>query len=54
MRQGEILKDSLKGDPTIALQQICHFSKAWQSFREGKNDKPKKRTVGQLLRESEM
>jgi hypothetical protein len=49
----EILEGSLKGDQTIALQQICHFSRAWQSFQEGKNEKPKKRTVGQLLRESE-
>lgn len=49
----EILEGSLKGDQTIALQQICLFSKVWQSFREGKNEKPKKRTVGQLLKESE-
>lgn len=49
----EILERSLKGDQTIALQQICRFSKVWQSFREGKNEKPKKRTVGQLLKESE-
>lgn len=49
----EILENSLKGDQTSALQQICRFSKAWQSFQEGKNEKPKKRTVGQLLRESE-
>ncbi len=49
----EILENSLKGDQTTALQQICLFSKAWQSFQEDKNEKPKKRTVGQLLRESE-
>ena len=49
----EILEGSLNGDQTIALQQICRFSKAWQSSLEGKNEKPKKRTVGQLLRESE-
>lgn len=49
----EILEGSLKGDQTIALQQICRFSKTWQSFKEGENEKPKKRTVGQLLRESE-
>jgi hypothetical protein len=49
----EILEGSLKGDQTIALQQICRFSKVWQSFREGKHEKPKKRTVGQLLKESE-
>jgi hypothetical protein len=49
----EILEGCLKGDQTIALKQIYRFSKAWQSLREDKNEKPKKRTVGQLLRESE-
>jgi hypothetical protein len=49
----EILEGSLKGDQTIALQQICRFNKAWQSSLEGKNENFKKRTVGQLLRESE-
>src|SRR5262249_4278756 len=44
---------SLKGDQTIALQKICRFSKVWQSFQKGKNKKSKKRTVGQLLKESE-
>ncbi len=48
-----ILESSLKGDQTIALQQICRFSKTWQSFQESKKEKSKKRTVGQLLRESE-
>lgn len=27
-----ILESSLKGDQTIALSQVCRFSKAWQSF----------------------
>lgn len=49
----EILESSLKGNQTIALQQICRFNKTWQSIQENKNEKPKKRTVGQLLRESE-
>lgn len=48
-----ILESSLKGDQTIAFQQICRFSKVWQSFQESKNENPKKRTVGQLLREAE-
>lgn len=49
----EILEGSFKGDQSIALQQICSFNKIWQSFRKGKNDKPKKRTIGELLKESE-
>lgn len=49
----EILESSLKGDQTIALQQICRFSRTWQSIQESKKEKPKKRTVGELLRESE-
>jgi hypothetical protein len=48
-----ILESSLKGDQTNALSQVGRFSKAWQSFQEGKKEKPKKRTVGELLRESE-
>lgn len=49
----KILENSLKGDQTTVLQQICRFSNAWQSFQEDKNKKPKNRTVGQLLKESE-
>lgn len=49
----EILENCLKGDQTAAFQQISRFRKAWQSFQDGKNEKPKRRTVGQLLRESE-
>ena len=48
-----ILESSLKGDQTVALSQVCRFSKAWQSFRESKKARPKKRTVGELRRESE-
>jgi len=49
----EILEGSLQGDQNIALQQISRFSKIWQSIQESKQEKPKKRTIGQLLRESE-
>lgn len=48
-----ILESSLKGDQTIALQQIFRFSKTWQSIQESKKEKPKRRTVDQLLKESE-
>jgi hypothetical protein len=46
----EILESSLKGNQTIALQEICRFNK---EFQGSKKEKPKTRTVGQLLKEAE-
>lgn len=47
-----ILISSLKGDQTIAFRQICHFSKTFQSLKEYNTEKPKRRTIGELLREA--
>ncbi len=48
-----ILEASLRGDQTLAFQQVSSFSKAWQSLQAAGHKKTKKRTVSQLLNEFE-
>ncbi len=48
-----ILSGVIKGNQTTVLGQVNRFTKAWQSRQENKKEKPKRRTVGELLKQAE-
>ncbi len=49
----DMLEASIKGNQSAALEQANRFNKIWQSQQEIQKEKPKQRTVGELLKEVE-
>ena len=48
------LVGSMQGDQTAALQQVSRFTKIWQTLRGDKKAKIKPRTVGELLKKTDL
>ena len=48
-----ILEGNMKGDQTAAFLQTSRFIQIWQSMQGCRKEKPKQRTIGQLLKETE-